>query len=102
MAILHGNLKKTFTNLEIGKTYMFPMSYYGSTISNNLTDSDFSLSTGIEIINVTSYWSGVYGVIYYSFVLIFKATSTTAEIQLSSTLTSNASWLLGDALVQLD
>ena len=94
--------KKTFTNLTVGKTYIFPMAYYGSVINNNLTKNDFSPSTGIEVLNVASFWSGVYQYFYYSFVLVFKATSTTAEIQLSSTLNNSASWLLGDGLVQLD
>ena len=94
--------KKTFTNLTVGKTYMFPFTFYGGFLSDSFTKEDFAPSTGIDILNVVSYWSGVYSAYYDSIVIIFKATSTTAEIELTSTLTSTATWLLGDGLVQLD
>lgn len=87
-----------------GKTYTLVFSIYGSdgsTVINN-GGLDFTNCTGMDIKNVSYGYIGVWSNFYTAVVVTFKATNTSATLNLTPKSGVSVSNYCGEILVQLD
>ena len=88
--------------LEVGKTYTLVFGIYGT---NNVISNgglDFTNCTGMNILNVSYGYIGVWSYYYTAAVVTFTATSVSATLNISPKSGTTVANYSGETLVQLD
>ena len=90
--------------LTVGKTYTLVFSIYGSVASTVISNGglNFDNCTGMDILNVSYGYVGVWSTFYTGVVITFKATDTSATLSISPKSGISVSNYCGEILVQLD